>query len=37
MLAAIGLPYIPGWEELRPFVADLWLVATAVAVLRRTG
>ncbi len=32
-LAAIGLPYIPGWNELRPFVADLWLVATAVAVL----
>src|SRR4029453_8264995 len=31
--AAIGLPYIPGWEDLRPFVADLWLVATAVAVL----
>ena len=33
VLAAIGLPYIPGWEELRPFVADLWLIATAVAVL----
>ena len=32
-LAAIGIPYIPGWDELRPFVADLWLVATAVAVL----
>ena len=32
-LAAIGLPYIPGWDELRPFVADLWLIATAVAVL----
>jgi NADH-quinone oxidoreductase subunit N len=30
---AIGLPYIPGWRELAPFVADLWLVATAVAVL----
>ena len=33
MPLAIGLPYIPGWNELRPFVADLWLVATAVAVL----
>src|SRR5918993_4296763 len=32
-VAAIGLPYIPGWDDLRPFVADLWLVATAVAVL----
>src|SRR5215203_554868 len=30
---AIGLPYIPGWNELRPFVADLWLIATIVAVL----
>src|ERR687889_586655 len=27
-LATIGLPYIPGWPDLRPFVADLWLVAT---------
>jgi NADH-quinone oxidoreductase subunit N len=33
MFSAIGLPYIPGWNELRPFVAELWLVATAVAVL----
>ena len=32
-MLAIGLPYIPGWDDLRPFVADLWLVATAVAVL----
>jgi len=32
-MLAIGTPYIPGWDELRPFVADLWLVATAVAVL----
>jgi NADH-quinone oxidoreductase subunit N len=31
--AAIGLPFIPGWGELRPFVADLWLIATVVAVL----
>ena len=33
MLAAIGLPFIPGWTELRPFVADLWLILTIVAVL----
>ena len=32
-MLAIGLPYIPGWNELRPFIADLWLVATIVAVL----
>ena len=32
-LAAIGLPFIPGWNELRPFVADLWLIATIVGVL----
>ena len=32
-IPAIGLPYIPGWTDLRPFVADLWLVATIVAVL----
>src|SRR3954463_16532265 len=32
-LAAIGLPFIPGWGELRPFVADLWLIATVVGVL----
>ena len=32
-MLAIGLPYIPGWDDLRPFVADLWLVAVAVAVL----
>ena len=32
-LAAIGLPYIPGWEELRPFAADLWLIVTIVGVL----
>ena len=33
LLAAIGLPYIPGWDELRPFAADLWLIVTIVAVL----
>ena len=32
-MLAIGIPYIPGWDELRPFVADLWLIGTAVAVL----
>src|SRR5688572_32559942 len=32
-LAAIGSPYIPAWTDLRPFVADLWLIATVVAVL----
>jgi NADH-quinone oxidoreductase subunit N len=30
---ALGLPYIPGWGDLRPFVADLWLVAAIVGVL----
>jgi NADH-quinone oxidoreductase subunit N len=30
---AIGLPFIPDWEQLRPFAADLWLIATIVAVL----
>jgi hypothetical protein len=33
MLARIGLPFIPGWTELRPFVADLWLIVTIVAML----
>lgn len=33
LAAGIGLPFIPGWHELRPFVADLWLIATIVAVL----
>lgn len=32
-IAAIGIPYIPGLDDLRPFVAELWLVATVVAVL----
>src|SRR3954462_8924697 len=32
-LAAVGLPFIPGWNELRPFVADLWLIATIVGIL----
>src|SRR4051812_39690079 len=33
ILAAIGLPFIPGWTELRPFAADLWLIVTIVGVL----
>ena len=32
-LAAIGSPFIPGWGDLRPFVAELWLIAAIVAVL----
>ena len=32
-LAAIGLPFIPGWGELRPFIADLILIGTICAVL----
>ncbi len=33
LLAAIGTPYIPGWPELRPFIAELWLIGTVVGVL----
>ena len=33
LLAAIGLPFIPGWEQLRPFIADLWLILTIVGIL----
>jgi len=33
LLAAIGTPLIPDWTQLRPFVAELWLIATIVAVL----
>jgi NADH-quinone oxidoreductase subunit N len=33
LLAAIGLPFIPGWDQLRPFVADLILIGTIAAVL----
>ncbi|MEA2707897.1 MAG: NADH-quinone oxidoreductase subunit [Phycisphaerales bacterium] len=29
----IGLPFIPGWLELRPFIADVVLILTIVAVL----
>lgn len=33
LLATIGNPYIPGWMELRPFIAELWLIGTIIAVL----
>ena len=33
ILAAIGTPFIPGWGELRPFAADLWIIVTILAVL----
>ncbi len=32
-LAAIGNPYIPGWTDLRPFIAELTLIGTIIAVL----
>src|SRR5438270_12388923 len=32
-LAQIGAPFIPHWPQLRPFVVELWLIATIVAVL----
>ena len=32
-LALIGLPLIPPWTELRPFVVELWLIAAIIAVL----
>src|SRR5688572_24327467 len=31
--SSIGLPFIPQWYELRPFAADLWLIATIIAIL----
>lgn len=33
MILSMGLPYVPDWMQLRPFVADLWLIAAIVAVL----
>lgn len=33
LAAGIGLPFIPGWDQLRPFAADLWLIVTIVAIL----
>src|SRR6266436_10101494 len=32
-MLAVEAPFIPDWHELKPFVADLWLIATIVAVL----
>lgn len=29
----IGSPFIPSWDQLRPFVAELWLIAGILAVL----
>ena len=31
LLAAVGSPFIPGWGDLRPFVAELWLIAAIVS------
>ncbi|MDB5318976.1 MAG: NADH-quinone oxidoreductase subunit [Phycisphaerales bacterium] len=31
--AAIGRPYIPGWTDLGPFVAEGWLIVTVVGLL----
>ena len=33
MLSEIGAPFIPHWPELKPFLADLWIIVTIVAVL----
>jgi NADH-quinone oxidoreductase subunit N len=33
MLAQVGTPFIPHWFDLKPFVVELWLIATIVAVL----
>ncbi|HEV7300990.1 MAG TPA: NADH-quinone oxidoreductase subunit N [Tepidisphaeraceae bacterium] len=33
VLSIIGQPFIPGWAELRPFVAEAWLIGTMIAVL----
>jgi NADH-quinone oxidoreductase subunit N len=32
-LSDIGRPYIPGWSDLGPFVAECWLIVTIIAVL----
>jgi NADH-quinone oxidoreductase subunit N len=32
-LAAIGLPYIPGWNDLGPFAPECWLIVTLVGLL----
>lgn len=33
LLASIGAPFVPGWLELRPFIAEMILIATIIAVL----
>ncbi|HZS11867.1 MAG TPA: proton-conducting transporter membrane subunit, partial [Nitrospirales bacterium] len=33
LLAAIQPPYIPGWPDLGPFIAEAWLIVTIVGVL----
>ena len=33
MLLAISNPVLPNWTDLRPFVAEAWLIAAMVAVL----
>jgi NADH-quinone oxidoreductase subunit N len=32
-LASIGTPFIPGWRDLQPFIAELWLIVTIISVL----
>src|SRR5258706_10989795 len=32
-MLAVGIPFVPRWPELKPFVSDLWLIATIVGVL----
>lgn len=32
-LASIGVPFIPGWSELQPFIAELWLIVAIIGVL----
>src|SRR5918992_3056467 len=32
-VAALGSPFVPNWADLRPFVAELWLIAAIIAVL----
>lgn len=33
LIISAGSPFIPSWTDLRPFVAELWLIGTMVAVL----
>lgn len=32
-VSSIGRPFIPGWHDLRPFAAELWLIVAMVGVL----